>query len=154
MAVHENSRANLVLWKPGQSGNPKGRPSGKMTDWPKYAAGIPTDPETGKPFINPETGEPYNRDDMVKESVFRVACDIRRKDCTRAQQTWNAYVHGMPRAAEKDKGKDGDEKEIGVSKVVLYMPDNGRGPKAEDVKAPSDPNVVVPEVENAESKGD
>ncbi|MGO9291464.1 MAG: hypothetical protein ACLQIJ_22265 [Polyangia bacterium] len=147
MAVHPNTLKNLIPFKPGQSGNPGGKPGkGRVADWQEFARGVPLDDATGEPVIHPDTGEPATRDDLVMQATFRAAVDIKRKDCTRAQQTWNAYVRGTPRqTVAMDVTSNGEA--LG-GQVHIYLPDNGRGPHAEDVKppAPADaPSVTVPE---------
>lgn len=151
MPVHPNSLKNLILFKRGQSGNPGGQPGkGKLGDWHDFAGGIPVD-DNGQPVaINPDTGEPACRDILVMQATFRAACDLRRKDCTRAQQTWNAYVRGTPRqSVAMDVTSNGET--IGRSaQVHIYVPDNGRGPRAGEVKPPDPaeaPKVTVPEAD-------
>lgn len=155
MAVHPNALKNLIPFKPGQSGNPGGKPGkGKLGEWHEFAANIPVDPKTGEPVINPDTGEPSSRDILVMEATFRAAIDLRRKDCTRAQQTWNAYVRGTPRqTVAMDVTSNGET--IGAGQVHIYLPDNGRGPHADEVKPPPPvdaPSVSVPESDGTNSR--
>lgn len=127
-------------FKPGTSGNPGGKPGRRrLAEWQEFAAGVPfdvIDPATNKPYADPETGETLSRDAMVMQATFRCAVDIRRKDCTRAQLNWNAYVRGTPRPSAPPAVEPGTETVSVGPRVVLYMPNNGRGPKAEDVKPP------------------
>ena len=147
MAVHPNTLKNLIPFRPGQSGNPGGKPGkGKVADWQEFARGVPVDDSTGEPVIHPDTGEPATRDDLVMQATFRAAVDIKRKDCTRAQQTWNAYVRGTPRqTVAMDVTSNGET--VG-GQVHIYLPDNGRGPHADSASPPlpvDAPAVSVPE---------
>lgn len=148
MPPNPRSLANLIPFEKGRSGNPGGTPAWRreLKDWTEFATGVPVDSATGEPVIHPDTGEPATRDDLVQQAVFKAACDLSRKDCTRAQQTWNAYVRGTPRqTVALDVTSKGEA--LGPPRVVMYMPNNGRGPKAEDVIPPASdgPPVTVPE---------
>lgn len=160
---HPNSLAALIpfRFKKGESGNPGGQPSkGKVRDYQDFAAGIPpeaSDPVTGEPIVNPETGKPYTRDEMVMQATFRCAIDIKRSDCTRAQLAWNAYVRGQPKtgnAMEKAAAGAAGAQVAGARVVTYRIPDNGRGPRAEDpnVKAPAPggPMPAVPETDGSD----
>lgn len=159
MPAHPNSIAAIIpfRFKKGQSGNPGGQPSkGKVRDYQDFASRIPPeciDPATGEPAINPETGDPYTRDEMVMQATFRCAIDIKRNDCTRAQLAWNAYVRGQPKtAAAIEKSAEAGQQVAGARVVTYRIPDNGRGPRSGDpnVRAPSPsagPMPAVPETD-------
>ena len=155
MPVHPNTLKNLIPFRPGHSGNPGGKPGkGKVADWQEFARGVPVDDTTGEPVIHPDTGDPATRDDLVMQATFRAACDLKRKDCTRAQRTWNAYVRGTPRqTVAMDVTSNGET--VGGGQVHIYLPSNGRGPKADEVNppAPADaPAVNVPESDGPASR--
>ena len=154
MPPNPRSLANLIPFRPGQSGNPGGKPGrGQLGEWPTFAAGVPIDESTGKPIIHPDTGKPATRDDLVMQATFKAACDLRRKDCTRAQQTWNSYVRGTPRqTVAMDVTTQGQA--LAPARVVLYAPDNGRGPKAADVRppVPDGTPVAVPESDGSSKR--
>lgn len=154
---HPNAIAALIPFRfaKGTSGNPGGKPGkGKVREYQDFASRVPpecVDPETGEPRINPETGEPYTRDEMVMQATFRCAIDTKRNDCTRAQLAWNAYVRGQPKTGQAmEKAAEGQAAVAGARVVTYRIPDNGRGPRADNpnvkppAPAPGGPMPAVP----------
>jgi hypothetical protein len=161
---HPNSIAALIPFRfeKGTSGNPGGKPGkGKIRTYQDFAAEVPPeciDPETGEPSINPDTGKPYTRDDMVMQATFRCAIDLHRNDCTRAQLAWNAYVRGTAKTGDAMEKAAGGMELPGAKVVTYRIPDNGRGPRADDpnVRAPAvgGPMPAVPETDGGDIDGD
>lgn len=96
---------NLQMWKPGQSGNPKGRPPQDQS-----IAAI------ARHFLSqtPE-GQKKQRNQIFVEAIYD--CAILDKDMRAATLLWN-YVDGKPRESV-DVTSAGEK----MSHLVIYRPE-------------------------------
>ena len=93
--MHENSLANLKLWKQGQSGNPRGRSAagGSIIEWMNLMAEWP---EEGIRGVADDDGAPAAKRTAACRWLAAIDAD-NEKDAREAAAFVCRYTHGRPR---------------------------------------------------------
>lgn len=101
-------------WKPGQSGNPKGRPATSITTLLKR-----------KLEEIPEGADKTYKEQLIDKVIMKA---IRHGDKDMIKLSWN-YIDGMPKQAHEITGKDGEPLMLAVPNSLYdkYKPDGTSG---------------------------
>ncbi len=119
---------NLRPIKAGEVRNPTGR-NGKARL------------EEFREYLNEkaETSSSHTRWGNVLRALYATAIDRRRRDHVAAIRVILAYELGLPTQALQLDHSSTDGSMGRVANVVIYLPDNGRGPRPADADSQQDP---------------